>query len=296
MSLENAILKTLAYSDIFEYPLTAEELHRFLVVSAERYDVEQCATKMKNIFLKDGYYYLTGRSEIVEFRKNREAASLKVFKRAMFYGRILGGLPFVRMVALTGSLAMLNLSKNPDMDYMLVAKTGRLWTARAFAIVLGKIARLFGDTICPNLIVSEFALEWPLHDLYSAHELCQMIPIAGTDFYQRLFAANSWVKLFLPNMHPKTSGVFPLRGRCKTSEVWRVAELPLQGMLGNKFESWEMTRKIKKFSDQPGFGAETVFTADVCQGNFHHHRKSTRDIYQERLSTLGIEFDKNQSA
>ncbi len=280
MLLENAILQTLAYSDIFDYPLTSCELHRFLVVPSSIQDVEQCAAGMNGVSFKDGYFYLDDRSEIVELRKGREAVSRKVYKRAMFYGRILGVLPFVRMVALTGSLAMLNLSKNPDMDFMLVAKRGRVWTARIFAILLGKIASLFGDTICPNLIVSERALEWPLHDLYSARELCQMIPIAGSDFYLQLFAANSWVESFLPNANPKTSEVF------KTSEVWRLGELPLQGILGNKLESWEMDRKIRKFSAQAGFGAETVFTADVCQGNFHHHRKLTRDVYQERLSKI----------
>ncbi len=290
MLLENAILQTLAYSDIFDYPLTADELHRFLVASAARHDIEQCAVMMKNVSFKDGYYFLASRDEIVELRRRREAVSRKIFKRAMFYGRILGALPFVRMVALTGSLAMLNLSKNPDMDYMLVTKHGRVWTARAFAIVLGKIAHLFGDTICPNLIVSERALEWPLHDLYSARELCQMIPITGLDFYLRLFAANSWVESILPNAYSKTktSKVFTRRVLRKTSEARRLGEFPLRGVFGDKFESWEMTRKIARFSKQAGFGAETVFTTDVCQGNFHHHRKWTHDIYQERLSLLRL--------
>ena len=75
-----------------------------------------------------------------------------------------------------------------------------------------------------------------------------------------------------------------------------MAEFPLQGIFGDKLESWEMTRKIKKFSAQPGFGAETVFTADVCQGNFHHHSKWTYDVYHARLSALGVEFNRNQSA
>jgi hypothetical protein len=238
---------------------------------------------MAGVSLKTGYYFLASRDEIVELRMRREAASRKVFNLAMAYGRILGALPFVRMVALTGSLAMLNLSKNPDMDYMIVAKHGRVWTARAFAIALGKFAQVFGDTICPNLIVSEHALEWPLHDLYSARELCQMIPIIGNDLYLRLFAANSWVESILPNACPKQSSEVS-----EISEIWRLGEFPLSGSLGEKFESWEMTRKITRFSNQPGFGAETVFTADVCQGNFHHHRKWTDAVYQERLSSLGF--------
>src|SRR6266542_1263929 len=131
MLLENAILQTLAYSDIFDYPLTVDELHRFLVVSASRSEIEQCAARMAGVSFKTGYYFLASRDEIVELRLRREALSRKVFNRATIYGRILGALPFVRMVTLTGSLAMLNLSKNPDMDYMIVAKHGRVWLARA---------------------------------------------------------------------------------------------------------------------------------------------------------------------
>ena len=68
-----------------------------------------------------------------------------------------------------------------------------------------------------------------------------------------------------------------------------MGEFFLRGTLGSKFENWEMTRKIARFSKQAGFGAETVFTADVCQGNFDHHRKWTDDVYRERLSALDIE-------
>ncbi|MBK8822983.1 MAG: hypothetical protein IPN58_10345 [Anaerolineales bacterium] len=280
MNIKNAIVETLAYSDIFDYPLTAEELHRFLVAPAERHEVERCAASTPNVFFEAGYYFLAGRSEIVDIRKRRESASRKAYRRAMFYGRILGRLPFVRMVALTGSLAMLNLSKNPDMDFMIVAAHGHVWTARAFAILFGKITHLLGDTICPNLIISERTLEWPLHDLYSARELFQMIPITGSDIYIRLFAVNPWTKSLLPNAVPETFNA---------SNSLNMGEFFLRGTLGSKFENWEMTRKIARFSKQAGFGAETVFTADVCQGNFDHHRKWTDDIYRERLSALDIE-------
>ena len=280
--LERAIIETLAYSDIFDQPLTLDELHCYLVAPASRDEINECVINMKEIACKEGYYFLADHPEIVDIRKQREENSRKVFERAMFYGRILGRLPFIRMAALTGSLAVLNLSKNIDMDFMLVAKPGRVWIARAFAIVLGKIARLFGDTICPNIIVSESALAWHLHDLYSARELTQMIPITGLEMYHRLRGANLWVEAFLPNAYPGTSKII------KTPEVWRLGELPLCGRFGDKIESWEMNRKIARFSKQAGFGAETVFTPDVCQGNFHQHRIWTHREYQERLSLLGF--------
>jgi hypothetical protein len=60
----------------------------------------------------------------------------------------------------------------------------------------------------------------------------------------------------------------------------------LRGKLGDKLEAWEMNRKIARFSKQEGFGEETVFTAEICQGNFHHHRKWTKGRYEEKVSSL----------
>ena len=181
---------------------------------------------------------------------------------------------------------------------MLVTAPGRVWTARAFALALNRLARLRGHTLCPNLIISETALAWPRHDLYSARELYQMIPIAGTDVYRHLLKANSWAQDFLPNAlnanitnstndansEDKNSRNSQLREiRVKTRQV---LEIPLKGNLGDRFEQWEMTRKIARFSKQAGFGEETIFNAEICQGNFHHHRQWTREEFEERLSAL----------
>jgi hypothetical protein len=211
----------------------------------------------------------------------REAHSHELMPHAIQYGRILSSLPYIRMVALTGSLAVLNVSKDHDFDYMLVTAPGRVWTARAFAVTLNRLTRLQGYTLCPNLIVSENALEWPLHDLYSARELCQMIPITGLDVYRRLLAANRWAMKFLPNAW-QTSEV------SKTSEVSmpKLLELPLKGKIGDIFEKWEMNRKIARFSKQAGFGTETIFNDEVCQGNFHNHRKWTQRAFENRLLAL----------
>lgn len=281
--LERAILETLAYSDIFEYPLRLKELHRYLPMRADIEQVSSALTALHGrVGMQNDYYFLTGREEIVEIRKQREARSQDLLPRAFNYGRVLGSLPFVRMVALTGSLAVLNISKNADFDYMLVTAPGRLWTARAFALLINRIARLFGYELCPNLIVSETALEWPLYDLYSARELCQMIPITGMDIYQKLIEANEWAKDFLPNAFLESGSLLPMPQK-RASALQKICELALRSKLADKFESWEMNRKIAKFSKQAGFGEETIFTAEVCQGNFHHHRKWTRDVFEEKI-------------
>lgn len=283
-ALEHAILSALAYSDIFDHPLTLDELHKFLTIPAARDDIETCASQMEMVSFKDGYYFLADRPEIIEIRKQREAASRKAFNRAMHYGRIMGKLPFVRMVAMTGSLAMLNLSKNNDMDYMLVAQPGRVWTARAFVLLFGRLVRLVGDVICPNVIVSEDALEWTVKNLYTAREIAQMIPVSGGDVFQKLRVANLWTLEILPNTHSKANKQQSKQNN--NSRARLMVESFLGAKLGGFFETWEMNRKIARFKKQAGYGAETNFSADICQGNFNHHGAWTMKAHEERLRNL----------
>ena len=290
-TIEHAILETLAYSDIFEYPLQVEEIHRYLPIRAEIEEVSQALRLSNQVGKKDDFYFLFGHEKIVEIRRQREAYSRKLLPIGLRYGRLLGVLPFIRMVALTGSLAVMNSSGNADFDYMLVAARGRVWTARAFALLLNRVTRRFGHTLCPNLIVSQDVPAWSTHDLYTARELCQMIPISGMDVYQKLIKANEWIKEFLPNAFMESGGWPPdLRKHTLTgtrvSGLQRILELPLRGKSGNRLEAWEMNRKIARFSRQPGFGEETIFNAELCQGNFEHHSKKTREIFEEKMNEM----------
>jgi len=288
-NIERAALETLTYSDIFDYPLRLDELYRYLPVRTDKQELEERLNSAHGqIQQQGGFYYLAGRNEIVSIRERREARSRKLLPIALRYGRILGALPFVRMVALTGSLAVLNVSKNADFDYMLVTERGRVWTARLFAMAVNRVAGLFGFTLCPNLIVSETALEWPLHDIYSARELFQMVPITGMHVYNMVIDVNGWAGELLPNATLKRDSLLS-RMPDFTRALQKFGEFLLSGKLGDQLEHWEMTRKVAKFSKQPGFGEETIFTAEVCQGNFHHHRKWTKEVFERKLADLELE-------
>ncbi|MEW6400942.1 MAG: hypothetical protein AB1649_04030 [Chloroflexota bacterium] len=286
-SLECAILETLAYSDIFDYPLKLNELHKFLTSSATLEELASCLSESDLVESKDDFYFLKGRADILPLRLYRENISRKSYARAIRYGQILGHLPFIRMVALTGSLALRNCDETADYDFMLVAKTGRVWLARAFALLLNRIAHLFDETLCPNLIVSESALEWTARNLYIAREMCQMIPLSGEGVYNALRIANRWVNEFLPNNMESNSLLLDRQEQAPALQS--LLEFPLRGSLGDLLESWEMTRKIARFTNQAGYGPETTFNADICQGNFDHHGSWAMQKYHERLRTLGIE-------
>jgi hypothetical protein len=288
MFLEKSVLETLAYSDIFNYPLTIDELHRYLVLAATKEDVEQLVEQMDGVDSIDGYYFLSGREEIVKLRQARQLTSRRAYEQAVFYGRILNALPFVRMVAVTGSLSVMNLQAEGDIDYMLVTQPGRLWTARAFAVIFGRIMRPFGYTICVNLLVSENALKWPLHDLYSAREMSQMVPLTGWGTYRKLRLANAWTASILPNdgMAPPAFANPPEEEQ--ENPVPHFLERPLHGALGDWLE--DVLRKFQRrhISRRFGSGNESNFTNDVCQGNFHDHHQLTDQHFHERLVSLGL--------
>ncbi len=281
-TLPEAILKTLAYSDVFDYPLTLDELHKYLVMSATKEEIKNCVEDINQINFCEGYYCLSGRAEIIKTRQVREQKSKPIFKRAMFYGKIIGKFPFVRMVALTGSLAMLNLSNEVDMDFMLITKPKRLWLARAFAVTFGRFMRLLGDRICINLLISENHLHWSQHDLYSAREICQMIPISGFDSLDRFRIANLWTKDFLPNANMDSTSLLVEQ----TSVLQKLFELPFRSKLGDKLEQWAMNFQMKIISRHENVGDETNFTTDICQGNFHQHKRWTMEMYEKKLKKL----------
>jgi len=292
-NLSRAVLQTVAYSDIFDYPLTAREIHRYLIGVEASLEKVTRTVEDEEIFTRTGdYFTLPGREEIVNIRKHREARSRELLSKAMKYGSMLGALPYIRMVALTGSLAVMNVSGNQDFDYMLVTAPGRVWTARAFALAFNRLARVRGHTLCPNLIISETALKWSVHDLYSARELCQMKLIKGKDIYMQLIKVNGWIRDFLPNAFNANSMNATNRARnslvrgIRVERFQHLLETLLPSNLGDRFENWEMNRKIARFSRQAGFGEETIFNAEICQGNFHHHRQWTWELFEKKLISL----------
>jgi len=285
--ISQSVFRTILYSDVFDFPLNALEVHRYLVgISASYADVWRALNEDPRYVKNGKYFTLIGREETLHIRQEREAYSKKLLPSAMLYGRLIGFLPFVRMVALTGSLAVMNVSKSADFDYMIVARRGRLWTARAFVLLFGRLTRLYGHIICPNIIVSDDIWEWHQRDLYSARELCQMIPISGLDVYKKLMKANIWLKDFLPQAYLESKGL-PFEKRM--SLLQKLIEFPLLGKLGDHLEIWEMNRKVARLSKLEGFGAETVFNARICQGNFDQHRKWVEKELRSRMNKWRME-------
>jgi hypothetical protein len=285
--LEENILITVVYADIFDYPLTSHEIHRYC--PAVSTTDEQVTTALMHGGLVPDYleqhgefYSLSGRGALVSTRQRRERVAARMWPRARRYARWLMRLPFVRMVALTGALAANNpRDNNDDFDYLIVTAAGRLWTCRAFTILLVRLARLLGDELCPNYLLAEESLRLEEQNLFAAHEFVRMIPFAGIEVYRRMQAENGWIHSYLPNAEPpaltagiEESGNYPLKA---------LLEKLLSGVAGSRLENWEMRRKIARFRSAARGSPEAVFSATCCKGHFDRHGERTLSALEERL-------------
>ena len=295
-AIEDAILKTVAYADIFDYPLNAAELSRYLIgLPASQNELKSSlnigSLVHKYLSSSSGFIHLAGREEIVSLRLWRSHQAARLWPGAIRYGKIIAQLPFVRMAAVTGALSMDNVAKNADMDFLIVTEAGRLWLCRAMVITLVRWAARFGDTLCPNYFLSSRALVFAERNLYSAHELAQMIPLFGHAVYRDMRSLNNWSNIFLPNaqgMPDRAHHVRNLNGHKSNfyQFVQTSAEIILRKPPLDRLERWEMDRKVRKFERLARVCSETAFSADWCKGHFASHGKSTLIAFQERMGAL----------
>lgn len=279
-AIESAILQTITYVDVFDYPLTPTEVHRYLIgVQTTAEAVNQILNNghlvPDRLNQQDDYFFLSGHSAIVETRRRREAISKEMWPIAWHYGRLLSALPFVRMVALTGSLAVNNVEPPGDIDYLIITEHGRLWSCRAWTILLVRLAARRGIHLCPNYFLSERNLQFEEKNLYTAHELTQMVPIAGLSTYRQIRQLNSWTADFLPNATGIPQALLTNEPRSTKRTIKRIPTAIIESLQrtppGGWVERWEMERKIRKFSHQSG-GDESAFSANWCKGHFDGHR------------------------
>ncbi|MGJ3238250.1 MAG: hypothetical protein ACFE0Q_06050 [Anaerolineae bacterium] len=288
--IETAILRTILYADVFHFPLTLDELHRYLIsdITVSRADLEHVLTLStslrQHLHHAEGYICLQTRQNLIALRAERERISEQLWQRAIGYGQWLSHIPFVQMVALTGALAVRNpASLDDDFDYLLITRPGRVWLARAFAVLIVRIVRLFGHELCPNYVMASDQLRQKRQNLYIAHEMMQMRPIYGKKLYHAINAENQWTSVYLPNARPHpTPNDRPRRLR-------RVLEWLFGGKLGDAIENWEYQRKLNKFQAILHETPSAEINAHSVKGHFQDHGASMMARYQALLYEYDVD-------
>ncbi len=291
--IEGAVIATVAYSDVFDFPVDRRDLHRFLVgVRASPAEVGRAVDRLvARGRLATGSHeslvFLPGRDEVLEVHRDRVARAAGMWPRAERWAGLMGRLPFVRMVAVTGGLACDSVADHDDIDYLVVTAPRRLWTARLMIVAVVRMARLLGDDLCPNYLVAEDSLTFDDRSLYVAREIVQSVPLVNPGLWAELRRRNRWTDGFVPN----ASGVWNHDHELDTrpGRLSRLMERVLGCRPMDRFEAWEMRRKVARLAVNPsrrpevGRPDESSFSPSVCKGHMEGNAAGIDAAWRERL-------------
>ncbi len=206
LELHNDILKTVAYFDLFEYPLTADQIYAFLPrnsVSAEHvvHSVKSLVTE-KRLSHHNGFYFLpTGDPAITRERMEREVRAQRMLSYARRVAAFIKQFPFIRGIFITGSLSKNVADHSSDIDFMIVTAPERLWIVRMMLTMFRKIFLLGSRKFfCTNYYVTEHGLTLDRRNTYTALEVVTTKVLWNKEAFLEYQRHNAWTKQFLPNI------------------------------------------------------------------------------------------------
>lgn len=344
--LQKAILSTIVYYDTLDYPLTSFEVFKYLVnplhiASFYCMRIAQPSISLKNIienlnnkelrkFIdeKNGFYCirkarlrplgsgnanapmrinsLKNTDELIRTRIDRQKIADAKWKKAKKIIRWLQFIPYVRMVAVSGSLALNNTHKDSDIDVLIVVRAGRIWLARflvtMFLQFIGKRRHKnhTKDKICLNHYIIDKSLEIKFRSLYNAQTYAHIIPVLEVEsgIYKKFQKANQWLKnylVFWPSFAKATEGkprhFKILKTNSLLKSIAKLKEVCLNRKFGDLLE--KILRKLQKrlikkdpLTHKPG-GRVTI---DDTQLEFHPDSPERRilDKYNQSMLYLGV--------
>ena len=226
------VLDGLIYADGFRCALTLDEIWRYARRPVSRDAVgrmlrEDLALSCL-VIERDGFYSL-GDPALIEERPQRLRRARRLQARTTAVARVLRHVPFVRGLALTGSLAADDAGDDADADLLVIVAEGRLATV---FLVLAVSSRLLGRRLfCPNYYVAQGHLSVKRGSEYMARELLQARPLSGAA--DRLHGANPWLVDVFPNAFGEQLEVRVPGGG---GRLQRMLEAPLRRRAGRALE------------------------------------------------------------
>jgi hypothetical protein len=200
---EEAILRTVAYASVFQYPLTLGQLQQSLkgtrLGALEILSIYGHSAPLRDaIEHRDGLFFLRGCEDHVAERSRREIRTATFLAEHRRLLRWAVALPFVELVALSGSVAHRNLDEAGDLDVFVVTRGARVWSVTV-TLLLVAMAMRCRRTLCVNFVVADSRLRLRQVDEFTASQVIALKPLAGAEVFRRFIEANPEVHDWYPN-------------------------------------------------------------------------------------------------
>jgi hypothetical protein len=293
------ILKTVAYFDIFEYPLTAEQIFFFLSSpsqSVEGTSMAADALVLEEKLKKKGQYFFlpATNKNIVENRISNEKRAKKMLAYARIIGAFIKRVPFVRGVFITGSLSKNVAALSSDIDFMVVTASERLWICKTFLTVFRKVF-LFGKSkfFCTNFYVTENGFTLSQRNFYTAIEVVTTKAIWNESAFYQYQRDNYWTRNIFPNAEVKTDADLLISS--SQSRMQYITELllgifpltPLDRRLMESFRThW---KKVFKHLSEEQMATRFIISPDISSNWPDDRQGPILREYHDRLALLGLQ-------
>ncbi len=285
---DEAMIRALCYADIFDFPLTAEEIVRFApdtpITIEEAEERLNSDGPLAGIVKREGnFYFLEGRGENCQRRLDREAESRQQLEIALRRLIPLQGIPFLRAAAVTGALAALNSPAGDDVDLLIISSRGRTWTAYFFLRLWRRFSH--NPDICFNVFISESDLVFRNQNLFYAREILGALPVLNNGAYDKFIDANRWIFNIFPSWSPSQDRQ---RYRLASSPLWRrrqrLLERFLSGPLGDLAEY-----VVHRVQEKNLISSATETSMRMRRNRIKLHKRDNRspilDKFEQRIQT-----------
>lgn len=267
ISLQRSILETVVYFDLFDYPLTLVELYRYLwrpPASVSITDVEEAVAGLPQLRNYEGVIVLRDRETLGEVREERYLESENKFRKRRCYLWLLSCLPGVEAIWIVNSMAYHNVRPESDIDLLIVARPGKIWSTRFFTTAVAKLLRLRPtptqrkDALCLSFYLTSATLNLsvlasPEHERYESYWLAQIMPVYDPkNLLARCWDENEWARRNLPYSNPMSlhyNRSIP-HGWCQCLSH-AFGRLLLTEPLWRKLQLWILPSRLRKLSGPP---------------------------------------------
>jgi hypothetical protein len=285
MQLRSSILKVFAYFDIFNYPLSIEDIVLFLDMETEEYPVKReldMLVKEGSLFRTGPFYSLQNNPGLAEKRNHSREHADELLPIATKGARLLFQFPFVRGVFISGSLSKRCADDKADIDYFIVTSANRLWIARTLMHLFKKLTYLRGrqHRYCMNYYVDEDAMEIKEKNIFTATELITLIPASGNGGVINFFKANEWTTRFYPRYHYRNRESL---GTPRSSLLKRACERLLDNRLGDRLDDYlrDVTAgRWKKKEDRGDLNLRGLRMSLQCD---KHYARPNPETFQQKI-------------
>ena len=289
------ILQTLAYFDIFQYPLTEKEIGLFHGQNCRPVAISDALRSLvddKLIFVLDEFYSLHDDRALASRRRLGNGLAVEQMTTAHRAAKILSRFPYVKGLAISGSLSKNYSTEKTDIDFFIITAANRLWIARTIMHLYKKFTFITGrqNWFCMNYYIDEAGLVIEEKNIYTAIEIVTLLPMWGATILDNFMLANTWTKKYLPvyqKMEVETPE--PTKG-----SLARLCEKIFNGRMGERLDNklmritdkrWQRKVLRNKKNDK-GFNIGMMVDKHFSKPNPVFFQDKILQLYADKIKAL----------